>query len=745
MRAVLRQIRRAPARIAASVVALSLAVGAVGVFAIPAVSSGTLHETAERDGLADIVVPTSDVPTRVVDELGTVPGIARAEGQIAQVVALPSTTDPDGTATLVGLAFGTQQMDRVHLESGRLPTRPGEVVVDREVLGGRRLGDTLVVQGAGSRIVGVGDTLWWADGPTLYTGIDAARTLTGIEGTNRLVITARSDDLTELRRISRDVRERLARSGETYRDFPVHLPDGTTPIDEDIEQVSTMIGLLGFVAALVALVLLASTTNTLVTERTREVAVMRALGARTRPVRRRLRRIALGIAAASLVAGLPLGIAISNLIARMVLEKFVGVTPEIGVSVPVLAASALGTLLGARLVAARSARRVTALPLAEALRDREGTPFGRRWSERMTARLPIGGLRSRVALRSSVHRRARAGSVVAQIAVGVGALVTVAGLTASVTAYNDAVREPWQWASMTQSAGPGLLIPSTAVPSEPGTDAGVWVFGEVGDWEVEVYGLPATTTTFRPRIVEGDWLGADAQATRPAVVSAGFAEHQGIEVGDDLTVELAPGPVVYEVIGLVDDHARAIYADVEMVGRDLGSPGMVNVVWSDRPTPELDLGVTVTEVTAADQAAQDGAGRRAIVVIFSALGAIVVGVAMLAVASTMAVNVYERRHELAALQAIGARRRELRGLVARELLPLSGLGLGIGLAGGWLASGALNRSFEASNAVDIPQVFPASAVPMIAVTMLVGVLLLARVAVRGAVRRPVAVILRGAG
>ena len=43
MRALLKQFRRAPGRIVVSVFALALAVGAIGVLAIPTVSESTLH------------------------------------------------------------------------------------------------------------------------------------------------------------------------------------------------------------------------------------------------------------------------------------------------------------------------------------------------------------------------------------------------------------------------------------------------------------------------------------------------------------------------------------------------------------------------------------------------------------------------------------------------------------------------------------------------------------------------------
>ena len=72
-------------------------------------------------------------------------------------------------------------------------------------------------------------------------------------------------------------------------------------------------------------------------------------------------------------------------------------TRIIAVNWTVVGLSAVGALLGARLVAARAARKVVKLPLAEALRDRDGSPFGRRWTHRLATRVPSGGLFGRLA------------------------------------------------------------------------------------------------------------------------------------------------------------------------------------------------------------------------------------------------------------------------------------------------------------------------------------------------------------
>jgi putative ABC transport system permease protein len=96
------------------------------------------------------------------------------------------------------------------------------------------------------------------------------------------------------------------------------------------------------------------------------------------------------------------------------------------------------------------------------------------------------------------------------------------------------------------------------------------------------------------------------------------------------------------------------------------------------------------------------------------------------------------------MQALGARRRRLRGLLIRELLPLGAAGLVGGLALGALGTRGIIGSFEASNAVDIGVVDAIGWIPLIAAGTFAVLILLALVTVRSAARRPVAVTLRGA-
>jgi putative ABC transport system permease protein len=738
MRQMLREIRRAPARIVTSVAALALAVGAIGVFAIPSVASNSIRSTVETDRLSNIVLSITDSGATDVEQVvGGAVNVASFDGQVLADVGVGGRS----TMPVVGIDPADQDVDIVSVTDGRLATAPGEIVVADGVA---EPGDSVVVtvpdgRHVELRVVGVGSTSIWVGDDVAFATLATARDLAGVTGFNRLAVRVIDDGADALDAAVDELRERVASDGVSFAEMPVTVPDGTHPIEADIQQVSTMIGFLGIVAGIVALVLLGSTTTTLITERTREVAVMRALGARSRLVRRRLRRLAVGIAAAAVVIGVPLGIAISNVIARLVLQRFVGITPAVGVSLPVVVASAAFALVGARVVAGGAARRVSRVPLATALRDRDGQPFGRRRAERITARSRIGGLLDRAALRNLVHRRARSTAIFAEITAAVAALLIIASLATTVNAFNDAEFEPWAWTSRTTVAGEGLDVDVTAVGADPSSEPAIESIGDVDGWDVDVVGLGRDTTMIDRSVDAGTWLSAPGEV----VVSTGFAEHVGVGVGDDLTVSLATGTTTYRVAGLHPLRGRTVFVDVAELADDLGRPGRANVVLSSASAPSLQLGALTTTTLLTDLTADDS-GRAAILLIFGAIGVIVVSVAGLAVASGVAVNVFERRHELAAIRAIGGRSGDVMRIVSAELLPLAVAGLGVGVLAGYLGSGAIMRSFENADAVEIGLVFASSAIPIAAAVVVFGCLVISSLMVRRIGRTSLAETLRTA-
>ena len=101
MSGILHQFRRAPGRILASIFALALAVGAIGVLAVPTVAGGTLHSAAESSGLADIVVATTPLDADQIARVAALDGVAAAEGEAVLAVTTAAGTETD----LIGLDF----------------------------------------------------------------------------------------------------------------------------------------------------------------------------------------------------------------------------------------------------------------------------------------------------------------------------------------------------------------------------------------------------------------------------------------------------------------------------------------------------------------------------------------------------------------------------------------------------------------------------------------------------------------
>jgi putative ABC transport system permease protein len=227
------------------------------------------------------------------------------------------------------------------------------------------------------------------------------------------------------------------------------------------------------------------------------------------------------------------------------------------------------------------------------------------------------------------------------------------------------------------------------------------------------------------------------------VVSTGFAGRVGITVGDELVVDTATGESTARVVGLHPLRGRTLFFAADELASDLGQPGRANVVLSTKSAPAVDTGALTTTTLLEDVTADD-AGRSAILMIFGAIGAIVVSVAGLAVASGVAVNVFERRHELAAIRSIGGRSRDVMRVVSAELLPLAVAGLAVGTLAGYLGSDAIMTSFENADAVEIGLVFATGAIPATAVVVLLGCLVIAGAMVRRVGRRSLAETLRSA-
>jgi putative ABC transport system permease protein len=291
------------------------------------------------------------------------------------------------------------------------------------------------------------------------------------------------------------------------------------------------------------------------------------------------------------------------------------------------------------------------------------------------------------------------------IGVAVVALVTMlaAGLKASFSgAFEDAIEADLVVVPQTGQTPPAVReqiarIPGVAAASPlPFTEAQL----VEGREDVTVGGLDPATA---PQVIRVPWTdGSDATLRElgadGALVNEGFAEEQGLRVGSTFEVRTPTDELValtvrgtyddssglFEPITLADATLRERFGvrqdgalllavadgqDVAAVQRQVNG-----VLERDFPTLESQTGEEFID-EAVGQVDQ-------IVNLLYALLSLAVLIALLGIANTLALSIYERTRELGLLRAIGASRRQVRRMVRGEALITALIGASIGVVVG---------------------------------------------------------------
>ncbi|MCG0067806.1 MULTISPECIES: ABC transporter permease [Streptomyces] len=264
--------------------------------------------TGSGDSRAESAVP---LPDRARLDAALAGKAARVPGAVA---AVPDFTFPvrRGGATLTGHGWGSHAFTGAALTSGAAP-RTGEVVLDAAAARSAQagVGDTVALDTAagraGFRVSGLaragagepaeGGTGWFADAQS--------SALAGHPGkADAIAVLAR--DGADTGALAAGVRKALAGSGAT-----VHTGDGRGAVENRAlgyakETLTGLGGSFGGIAAVVAVFTASGTVALSVAQRAREFALLRAVGATPRQIRRAVAAEALLVApAAGLVGCLP--------------------------------------------------------------------------------------------------------------------------------------------------------------------------------------------------------------------------------------------------------------------------------------------------------------------------------------------------------------------------------------------------------------------------------------------------------
>jgi len=369
----------------------------------------------------------------VLAEVRGVDGVAQASGSvegIAQIVDKKGEAiTPSGPPTL-GVSWSSGPGDAVSIRDGRPPEAPGEVMIDASTATkyGFEVGDRVEILARGparpfelAGIVGVGEADNLAGATLAVFDIDTAQKLLGKPGELSTIEVAGDADLSAGALRSR-IAEVLPKGIEATTGQSV-ADEQATALQQGLGFFNTALLVFAGIALFVGAFIIFNTFSIVVAQRTKELALLRALGASGAQVMTSVLTEATLVGLAASVIGLGAGIAIAAGL-RVLLDAF-------GISLPtstlqflprtVIVSLLVGTgvTLASSILPARRAARVA--PLAAL---RESMPAPGRWSRRRTL---VGGGVAAVGM-ALLTSGLFGGASNATAIVGAGALVIFIGV-----------------------------------------------------------------------------------------------------------------------------------------------------------------------------------------------------------------------------------------------------------------------------------------------------------------------------
>ena len=369
----LRGVGRRKRRSLATVLIVALAVG--NLLAILGLATAVTDVTRAEwdDHLEDVRIWTTargGFDARADEAIRTTPGVARAQPALVNDVRVR------GEDAFVW-AVPQDPLVRYRMTSGRWFTSGEErarervAVIERNLAQatGIRVGEAVSVSTAAGeavfRIVGIAKNQQ-EDGTVLFVPLATFRALTGAPaGASTYWIETTSHEPAFVDRTTSRIEDRLAALGHEAANEITYV--GARENEAANSSVTTSIAVLGFIIVAMSMVGLANAVTTSILERTREIGVLRCIGARARDIRRIFTTEGLTLATAGWVAGIPLGYALDRALVWLV-KEIVNIDVPLAFPLANIPLALAGTVLLALAITLLPVRRAVRLRPGDALR-----------------------------------------------------------------------------------------------------------------------------------------------------------------------------------------------------------------------------------------------------------------------------------------------------------------------------------------------------------------------------------------
>ena len=652
---------------------------------------------------ASVVLHTGWVDQGMVDSVRRTPGVAVAEGRTRIVIQYQRDTGEWHDLELIALEdYAASQVSIVRPVSGPWPPPERQALVERNSLPltGYQLGESLLVEnslGDQRRLPLVGVTHDMNEAPAQITGVPyvyvAQATLEWLGLPTRyneipLLVDGDRFDLTHINQVAQAVTDKLEHSGVSVTWTEVPKP-GEHWFEEFLPTIVFIQMSLGLLAVILSGFLVINVITALLSQQTRQIGVMKAIGGRPAQIAEIYLRMVICFGAAALVLAIPLGLlgarVLSVFLAGQMNFDLVRLAPDalviglqvlVGILAPVV--SALFPVLATIRKPAREALQDSGLDGAAA--PPEG-PL--RHMVALQQRLPMSRP-MRLSLRNTFRRRGRLVRTLIPLALGGALFMSVLSVRASLfrTLEQTLVERGYDVQVQFTQAYPLRRI-EHVVAQLDGVAAyegwtvyrGVPVAADQSQGDsLYVYGLPPATRVYQPTLVQGRWLRPDD--TNALVATTGLISgDRSFELGRTVTLRINGEDDAWRVVGVVEvmqpPIAPAIlYANQSYLWQEEGGHGRADLVrilmTSHDSARQRELAQVAEdrlqraglEVQSTRNASEDRVifteRFNIVTVILMIMAFLLAMVGSLGLMGTMSINVLERRREIGVLRAIGA-------------------------------------------------------------------------------------------
>lgn len=633
------------------------------------------------------------------------PGVTAAEGRRTVTIQVQVGSDQWVDLQLTAITdFADQRIDRVEPEDGTWPPPDGAVAVERstiDLLGGAAPGDTLTIRTpdqhvthlefagtayAGGELAGYerGNPFGYVTVDTLERlGFDRAydTLLLRVGPVGDLTFGGGPADAASVTVVAERVADQARSAGYVVTQTDVHVPL-EYPGADTVDTVFVILVLLGALTLIVSVFLVTNTVTAVLGTQTRQIGVMKAIGARDRDLRRQYRGLVLGYGLCAAALAIPLAalgsVALTWYTAGLLNLDAHAVWPPPPVIVIEIAIAVAVPLLAAWAPINRGVR----ITVREAIASAGITAgFGVGRLDRAIAAIRFLPRSARFALRNTFRHRRRLVITLAALALGGAVFMAALSVQASLNATLEQGVAFFGYDVQASLAATTRADPLAAAAQQvPGVvTAEPWLAQRAQRREpdgsdgamYQVIGTPDGSTILDPTVIEGRRLLPGDERALVATDNI-LDDEPDLAVGDTVELTIGDRTTTWTLVGIVESPTRrqVFYTDLDALSRAAGLPGRANAVVAtttdhdraaqDRVAADLrtrldQRGTTVASTITIGYVREQETARFDVLVTFLAVMAGLVGaVGGIGLSGTMSLNVSERTREIGVLRSIGA-------------------------------------------------------------------------------------------